>query len=70
MSTDKIKSIELILTKKPPVLDETKRDRLLTLPRMQRDSPPTYKSPGPALAIASTRSSPAPPRYVEKTRSP
>lgn len=39
---DKIKSLELIPTRNPPTLDETKRDRLLTLPRMQRDSPPTH----------------------------
>src|SRR5262249_40210890 len=37
---EKIKSIELIAGKSAQ-LDETKRDRLLTLPRMQRDSPPT-----------------------------
>jgi peroxiredoxin len=38
---DKIKSVELIPTKDAPSLDETKRDRLLTLPRTQRGVPPT-----------------------------
>jgi peroxiredoxin len=39
---DKIKSVELIPTKNAPSLDETKRDRLLTLPRTQRGAPPTH----------------------------
>ncbi len=39
---EKIKSVELIAARKPPHLDTAKRDRLLTLPRMQRDSPPTH----------------------------
>lgn len=39
---EKIKSVELVPTRELPQLDETKRDRLLTLPRMQRDSPPTH----------------------------
>jgi thiol-disulfide isomerase/thioredoxin len=38
---EKIKSVELIATNSPK-LNRTKRDRLLTLPRMQRDSPPTH----------------------------
>jgi peroxiredoxin len=38
---EKIKSVELIAGNSPQ-LDETKRNRLLTLPRMQRDSPPTH----------------------------
>jgi thiol-disulfide isomerase/thioredoxin len=39
---DKIKSVELVATKASPGLNKIKRDRLLTLPRMQRDSPPTH----------------------------
>jgi thiol-disulfide isomerase/thioredoxin len=38
---EKIKSVDLIAGDSPK-LDETKRDRLLTLPRMQKDSPPTH----------------------------
>jgi thiol-disulfide isomerase/thioredoxin len=38
---EKIKSVELIAGDSPK-LDETKRDRLLTLPRLQRDLPPTH----------------------------
>jgi thiol-disulfide isomerase/thioredoxin len=39
---EKIKSVELIPTQDIPRLDEPKRDRLLTLPRLQKDSPPTH----------------------------
>jgi thiol-disulfide isomerase/thioredoxin len=39
---DKIKSVELIPARDLPGPDEAKRDRLLTLPRMQRDAPPTH----------------------------
>jgi thiol-disulfide isomerase/thioredoxin len=39
---DKVKSVELVATKDAPRLARTKRERLLTLPRMQRDSPPTH----------------------------
>jgi peroxiredoxin len=39
---EKIKSVELIPTRDAPGLDEAKRDRLLTLPRMQKESPPTH----------------------------
>jgi thiol-disulfide isomerase/thioredoxin len=39
---EKIKSVELIPTQSAPELDEVKRDRLLTLPRMQKGSPPTH----------------------------
>ena len=39
---EKIKSVELIPTREAPKLNEVKRDRLLTLPRMQKDSPPTH----------------------------
>jgi thiol-disulfide isomerase/thioredoxin len=39
---EKIKSVELVATRGAPSLDEAKRDRLLTLPRMQKDSPPTH----------------------------
>lgn len=39
---EKIKSVELIATHDTPPLDENKRDRLLTLPRIQRDAPPTH----------------------------
>jgi thiol-disulfide isomerase/thioredoxin len=42
LTHDKIKSVEFVASKEGPSLDETKRDRLLTLPRMQRDSPPTH----------------------------
>jgi hypothetical protein len=38
---EKIKSVELIATRDSPRLSEPKRDRLLTLPRMQKNSPPT-----------------------------
>jgi len=38
----KIKSVDLIPTRDLPKLDETKRDRLLMLPRLHRDSPPTH----------------------------
>jgi thiol-disulfide isomerase/thioredoxin len=38
---EKIKSVELIPTNSPR-LNKTKRERLLTLPRMQKDSPPTH----------------------------
>jgi thiol-disulfide isomerase/thioredoxin len=38
---EKIKSVELIASD-PPKLGKTKRERLLTLPRMQKDSPPTH----------------------------
>jgi peroxiredoxin len=38
---DKIQSVELIAGSFPS-LDEAKRNRLLTLPRMQKDSPPTH----------------------------
>ena len=39
---EKIKGVELIATRNSPQLDETKRDRLLTLPRLQKNSPPTH----------------------------
>jgi peroxiredoxin len=39
---EKIKSVELVATQGGPELDEVKRDRLLTLPRMQKGSPPTH----------------------------
>jgi thiol-disulfide isomerase/thioredoxin len=39
---EKVKSVELVPTREAPQLDETKRDRLLTLPRMQKGSPPTH----------------------------
>jgi thiol-disulfide isomerase/thioredoxin len=39
---DKIKGVELIPTQDVPALEEAKRDRLLTLPRMQKGSPPTH----------------------------
>ena len=39
---EKIKSVELVTTENAPELDEVKRDRLLTLPRMQKGSPPTH----------------------------
>jgi thiol-disulfide isomerase/thioredoxin len=39
---DKIKAVELIAMHHSPWLDQSKRDRLLTLPRMQKDSPPTH----------------------------
>lgn len=41
VSHDKIKAVELIATTTPPKLAKAKRERLLTLPRLQRDSPPT-----------------------------
>jgi thiol-disulfide isomerase/thioredoxin len=39
---DKIKSVELIPTLAAPALEEAKRERLLTLPRVQKGSPPTH----------------------------
>lgn len=38
---DKVKAVQLIKTNSPPKLAKIKKERLLTLPRMQRDSPPT-----------------------------
>ena len=38
---DKLKAVELTTVDGPPKLNKTKRERLLTLPRLQRDSPPT-----------------------------
>lgn len=38
---DKIKSVELVSAASPQ-LDEAKRDRLLTLPRLHKDNPPTH----------------------------
>lgn len=38
---DRVKSVKLIPTGDSPKIDETKRERLLTLPRLQKDSPPT-----------------------------
>jgi thiol-disulfide isomerase/thioredoxin len=38
---DKVKAVELVTVEGPPKLNKTKRERLLTLPRMQRDTPPT-----------------------------
>ncbi|TXT37730.1 MAG: thiol-disulfide isomerase-like thioredoxin [Planctomycetota bacterium] len=38
---DKVKAVELTVVDGPPKLNKTKRERLLTLPRLQRDSPPT-----------------------------
>jgi peroxiredoxin len=38
---EKIKAIELVKSKTMPKLAKQKKERLLTLPRMQRDSPPT-----------------------------
>lgn len=37
---DKVKAVELV-TNQPPRLGKTKRERLLMLPRLQKDSPPT-----------------------------
>jgi peroxiredoxin len=39
---EKIKCAELVAMQRSSWLDENKRDRLLTLPRMQKDSPPTH----------------------------
>jgi thiol-disulfide isomerase/thioredoxin len=39
---EKVKSVDLIAANKAPTLDDTKRDRLLTLPRLLKDSPPTH----------------------------
>ncbi len=38
---DKLKAVELTTVDGPPKLNKSKRERLLTLPRLQRDSPPT-----------------------------
>jgi thiol-disulfide isomerase/thioredoxin len=42
VANEKIKSIELTTTWGSTQVDEAKRDRLLTLPRLQRDAPPTH----------------------------
>jgi thiol-disulfide isomerase/thioredoxin len=39
---DKVKCVELVAMYNTPWLDMSKRDRLLTLPRMQKDSPPAH----------------------------
>lgn len=39
---EKVKGVELVTVGGAPSLDEIKRARLLTLPRMQKDSPPTH----------------------------
>lgn len=39
---EKIKSVELVPTRDTPQLEEAKRNRLLTLPRMHKDTPPTH----------------------------
>ena len=41
VSHDRVKAVELSVVDGPPKLNKTKRERLLTLPRLQRDSPPT-----------------------------
>lgn len=38
----KVKAVELVTAESPPKLDKTKRERMLTVPRLQRDSPPTH----------------------------
>jgi peroxiredoxin len=38
---DKVKAVELSVVDGPPKLNKTKRERLLTLPRLLRESPPT-----------------------------
>lgn len=38
----KVKAIELVTNSPPPDLAAAKRDRLLTLPRLQKSSPPTH----------------------------
>ena len=42
VSNDRIKGVELDGKIGSPTLDETKRERLLTLPRLQKESPPTH----------------------------
>lgn len=42
VSHDRVKAVELTTVDGPPKLNKTKRERLLTLPRMQRDTPPTH----------------------------
>lgn len=42
ISNDKIKSVELVPISDYPRLDDAKRDRLLTLPRLQKETPPTH----------------------------
>ena len=39
---ERVKAIELVTGASLPMIDEKKRQRLLTLPRMQRDNPPTH----------------------------
>ncbi len=40
VSHEKVKAVELSVVDGPPKLNKAKRERLLTLPRLQRDSPP------------------------------
>jgi thiol-disulfide isomerase/thioredoxin len=42
VANDRIKGVELNGTIGSPTLEETKRNRLLTLPRLQKGSPPTH----------------------------
>jgi len=42
VSHDKVKAIDLVAGASAPRLDKIKRDRLLTLPRLQKESPPTH----------------------------
>ena len=39
---EKIKAVELVANSTPPDLEEAKKHRLLTLPRLQKNSPPTH----------------------------
>ena len=42
VANEKIKSVELVTIWGSTQVDDTKRDRLLTLPRLQKDAPPTH----------------------------
>ena len=42
LPNDLIKAVEMLATAKPPKLTNVKRQRLLMLPRVNRDSPPTH----------------------------
>ena len=42
VSHDEIKAIEYVANSPPPDLESAKRDRLLTIPRLQKSAPPTH----------------------------
>jgi hypothetical protein len=39
---DKIKAVEFVSNSPPPSIEQAKRERLLTIPRLQKSDPPTH----------------------------